>query len=91
MAVSENPADGIIVLGVATDTISRNGMPVDFIILNATAAGAFVLVLGRTSITINNSANCLSVVVPVQRHLNTVTLTSGPTAAAAYIFLKKAL
>jgi len=91
MGVLENPADGIITLGIATDSISRNGMPVDFIILNATAAGAFVVVLGNTSITINNSANCLSVVLPVQRRLNKVTLTSGPAGAAAYICLKKAL
>lgn len=91
MAVTFNRGDGIVVLTAALDTIAFDPPAlVDQIMLRSTTAGAFVVKLGNASITINNSANALTVPVPVGRYLKSVTLTSGPAGLVLTVFLRKA-
>jgi len=87
-AISIYPAEQIGILS-AGDSLDHDRMAVDFIVLHGTAAGSFVFTLGNVTLTINNTATALSVVVPVHRSLNTIGLTSGPTAAKLYVFLEQ--
>lgn len=87
-AVNVYPAEQIAILA-ATDTLTKERMAVENIILTGTAAGSFVLVLGNVTLTITTGANDLSKIVPVNRSLNYVALTSGPTGAAAIVMLEK--
>jgi len=79
--------EGIIELAATEDCTRR--MKVTHIVLTGTAAGAFVLTLGKTAITISTGANDFSKVIPVNRTLNYILLTSGPAGAALYAFLEK--
>lgn len=87
-AVEVYPGEQIAVLA-ATDALTKERMAVEFIVLHGTAAGAFAFKLGNVSLSINNTATALSVVVPVNRSLNYIELTSGPTGAAMYVFLEQ--
>lgn len=83
-----NHGDGIIKLD-AGDTYSEERMPIQSIILTGTAAGSFVLVLGNAPVTLITGTADLTKQILVDRKVNKVTLTSGPTAAALYILLGK--
>lgn len=88
MAVTDNYGDGIITLG-ATDSIDRDQMAVESIIVTGTAAGAFALILGNSSITVSTGAADLTKQIFINRKLNSITLSSGPTGAALYVMLQK--
>lgn len=80
--------DGIVTLA-ATETMTKTNMKVSHIILSGTAAGSFVLVIGGVTLTITTGANDLSKVIPVNRTVNFLELTSGPAGAVLYAFLEK--
>ncbi len=80
-------ADGIVVLDATEDVTKK--MDIGHIVLSGTAAGSFVFTLGNVPLTITTGANDLSKVVPVNRTVNYIKLTSGPTGAVLYAFLKK--
>lgn len=82
-----NEADGVIKL-VATEDVNKK-MSISHIVLTGTAAGSFVFTIGGTEITITTGTADLSKVVPVGRTVNYAKLTSGPTAAILYVFLKR--
>jgi len=88
MSVILNEAEQIIALS-AGDTVTRPRMAVKRIILNATAAGVFVLKVGNASMSISNSATVLMATLELERHVNSVTLTSGPAGAVAYVMLEQ--
>ncbi len=74
----------------ATETLTRNGMRVSHILLTGTdAAASFVFILGNTTLTITTHANNPSLVIPINRSLNYLKLTSGPADCKLYAFLKK--
>ncbi len=73
----------------ATETLTKEHMRVSNIVLAGTAAGSFVFTLGNTDLTITTGTNDLSKVIPINRSLNYLKLTSGPAGAALYAFLKK--
>lgn len=79
--------DQIIDLG-AGDSISQERMAIQHIILTATASGAFVLVVGNATMTINTGTADFTKVIPINRSANYVELASGPTGAAAYVLLE---
>jgi len=80
--------DAIVTL-VATETMTKE-IDVVHIILTGTAAGSFVLVVGGVTLTITTGANDLSKIIPVNRTVNYLKLTSGPANAKLYALLKKA-
>lgn len=85
-----NEGDGIITLE-ATDTFTRDRMPVDKVIFTGTAAGVFVFTLGNTSLSLSNTTGALTFVIDFKRNVNFVSLVSGPTGATVYVLLAKKL
>lgn len=84
--------DGIITFDTAADEIpfsAKRKMDISHIVLSSTTAGSFVIVLGNTTLTITTGTNDLSKVIPVNRTLNRIKLTSGPNGVKMYAFLKK--
>ncbi len=79
--------DGIAVFDAADEL--TGDFPVNHIVLTGTAAGSFVLVLGNVTLTITTGANDLCKVIPIDRTVHFLELTSGPTGAAMIVFMKK--
>lgn len=89
MAALLSPGEGIVTL-VAGETMTFRKAPrIEHLVVRGTAAGSFVLQLGNTQIIVTNSASDLTLYLPVNRRLNTLELTSGPTGATVYAFLTK--
>jgi len=88
MAVLVNQTEQIITLAVG-DTYSEDRMAVKSIILRGTAAGTFVISLGNTAMSLDNSANALTLPLEIQRRVNKLTLTSGPAGAVMYVLLEQ--
>jgi len=82
------PADGIITFAAA-DSLLKERMAVENIVLTGTAAGSFVMEIGNAPMTIVTGANDLTKVIPLNRSINYFKLTSGPAGAAAYLLLEK--
>ena len=89
MATLENKGDGIVTLSASDSHTFSSGEKVTDIIVAGTAAGSFVMVIGETAMTIVTGSANPTRVIPINRHLNYVELTSGPTAAKAYVMLEK--
>ena len=88
MAVVVNQTEQIVTLA-AGDTHSEDRLAVQSIILRGTAAGTFVISLGNTVMSIDNSANALTVQLDIRRRVNRLTLTSGPAGAVMYALLEQ--
>lgn len=88
MATLFNHGDQIVTLS-AGDEIAQDRMAVDSIILRGTAAGVFVITVGTTAMSINNSANALTVQLNLNRSTNYLELVSGPANAVMYVLLEK--
>lgn len=71
----------------ATETMTRDNMYIKDIILNATAAGNFVMTIGETDMTFTTASPMFMITIPINRRVNFVELTSGPTNAKAYVML----
>jgi hypothetical protein len=88
MAVIYRQSEQIITLS-AGDTYSDSNVPVESIILRGTAAGTFVVNLGTTQLSLDNSANALTLSLPINRSMNSIGLVSGPAGATMYVLLEK--
>lgn len=88
MAEAKYHAGDALVTLVPTETMTRE-LHIFHIVLTGTAAGSFVFVIGKVTLTITTGANDLSKVIPVDRKVNFLELTSGPAGATLYAFLEK--
>lgn len=88
MATNFNAGEQIVTLS-AGDSFSRPKMAVESIILRGTAAGTFIITVGNVTMNIDNSANALTVSIPMNRKLNSIGLTSGPAGATMYVLLEQ--
>jgi len=87
MAVIFDRAEQIITLSPG-DVHAQPRMAVQRVVLNATAAGNFVVLLGDATLTLSNSANVFLIDLPVYRGRNSASLVSGPAGAVAYVMLE---
>jgi len=88
MATIVNEGEQVITLS-AGDSLERERMAIQRIILRGTAAGTFVITIGNTSMSITNSATVLMVQLDIDRHANFIKLVSGPTGAIMYVMLEQ--
>ena len=80
--------DGIVELAT-TETMTRNGMKVDHIILTGTAAGSFAITIGEVTITVTTGTNDFTKQIDIRRTVGYLELVSAVTGAKLYAFLEK--
>ena len=90
MATIFNRGDGIITCAATETQTFEKAEHITHIVLTGTAAGTFVLIIGNTTLTVTTGADNLTLVIPIGRAVNYIKLTSGPTAAGLFAFLRKA-
>jgi hypothetical protein len=73
----------------ATEDLARDRMAVDSVLFEGSAAGTFVFQFGHVSFSVYNVSPLFGRQIVFNRSTNYVKLTSGPTAAKAYVFLEK--
>ena len=78
-------SNGIIYLA-AGEALEEDGLQLGDIILTGTAAGSYVFTLGALVMTITTGANDLTKVLPINRMVGYLKLTSGPANAVLYAF-----
>lgn len=88
MAVVFNNGEQIIALSPA-DTVTKERMAVESIILRGTAAGVFSILLGNTAMSIDTSANAFTIQLSINRGMNSISLVSGPAGAVMYVLLEQ--
>jgi hypothetical protein len=89
MAAEFGRGDQIIDLA-AGDSVTEEGMVLEQIIFTATAAGAFTLVLGAFSVTINLGSNDLTKSIYFGgRRLNHIACTTAPTGGQMFVLLER--
>lgn len=71
-----------------TDTLSKERMAVESVILRGSAAGTFVFVLGNTTFTITTGSAFTTKQFTINRSVNYAELSSGPTSAKMYLMLE---
>ncbi len=72
-----------------TETYDSDRMAIDQVILEATAAGTFVFMIGTVSLSFFTVATNLGKCLPLYRSANHVELVSGPANGKAYVLLEK--
>lgn len=80
--------DGIVEL-VTTETMTKDGMKVEHIILTGTAAGSFAITIGEVTITVTTGTNDFTKLIDIRRTVGYLKLVSAVAGATLYAFLEK--
>jgi len=82
--------DGVVVCDAGDEfTFDRATYVTRIVLTGADDAAPFVLVIGEVPLTLYTTTEMLTLIVPIERAVKYVKLTTGPGSPEMYVFLAK--